>query len=84
MEKGRENEELVAEHYRKQGYQVINTNETGLPDLIVLKDKQVLFFVEVKAQGVSLNRFQDETITKWEKEGFETKVIHVGNGKILL
>jgi len=36
---GRANEEEIAEKYRKQGYQVLNVNEKGFPDLIVLRDK---------------------------------------------
>jgi Holliday junction resolvase len=83
VKKGRENEEIVSDYYRKKGYQVISTNENGFPDLIVLKGKQVLFFVEVKQQGVRLETVQEETIAKWEKESFETKLIDVRDGKIV-
>jgi hypothetical protein len=80
---GIENEEVVAKHYRKKGYQVISTNENGFPDLIILKDKKVLFFAEVKPPGVRLETVQEKTIAKWEKESFETKVIDVRDGKIV-
>lgn len=82
-EKGIENEEIVAKHYREQGYQVIDINEKGFPDLIILKNKQVLFFVEVKALGVSLKSYQKEAHIKWKKEGFETKVKYVVDGKVV-
>jgi len=82
-EKGRKNEEVVAEHYRKQGYQVLNQNERGFPDLIVLKDKHVLFFVEVKRRGVRLRQEQKDMTPKLGKEGFETKIIDVLDGKIV-
>ena len=81
--KGIENEGVVAKHYREQGYQVIEINEKGFPDLIILKDKQVLFFVEVKARGVPPTHVQKEAHIKWKKEGFETKVKCVADGKVV-
>jgi Holliday junction resolvase-like predicted endonuclease len=82
-EKGRKNEDVVADFYRKQGYQVINRNDKGFPDLIVLKDKHILFFVESKALGVPLKQIQKENIPKLKNQGFETKVVEVKDEKVV-
>jgi len=71
---GRLNEEIVAERYRKQGYLVLNVNEKGFPDLIVLKGKEIQFFVEVKGGKHKLHDFQVEFHKRLEKMGFPVKI----------
>ena len=42
-------EKRAQESYEKEGYVVLNPNDVGFPDLIVVKDGKIAFFVEVKA-----------------------------------
>jgi len=74
QKEGRENEEKIAEKYRKQGYIVLNVNEKGFPDLIVIKDKEIEMFVEVKGRKHPVHDFQKEMHRKLEKLGFKVVV----------
>lgn len=77
VEIGRKNEEIIAENYRKQGYQVLNVNKKGFPDLIVLKDGKVEFFVEVKGGRHKVHPFQKEVHKELERMGFQIKTVRV-------
>jgi len=55
---GIKNERRIARKYGKQGYQVLIVNKKGFPDLIVLKDKEIKFFVEVKTGKHRVHPFQ--------------------------
>ena len=82
-QKGRENEMLAAEYYRKQGYSVLNVNEKGFPDLIVLKDGKIEFLVEVKGGSHPVHAFQEELHEQLRRMGLKVKVVRVVNGKII-
>ena len=48
---GRLNQKRVADYYENQGYKVLDVNERGFPDLVVIPDDKIfhkLLFVEVK------------------------------------
>jgi len=74
---GIENERKVAENYRKQGYQVLNVNEKGFPDLIILKDRKIEFLIEVKTPKHKVHGFQKEFHKQLEAMGFQVKIITV-------
>lgn len=74
---GRENEEKVAESYRKQGHRVLNINKRGFPDLIVLEGREIRFFVEVKGGKHKVHPFQEEIHKKLENMGFQVKVARI-------
>jgi len=82
-QRGRENEILVVEYYRKQGYDVLNVNEKGFPDLIVLKDGKIEFLVEVKGGSHPVHTFQKELHERLRRMGLKVKVVRVINGKIV-
>ena len=71
---GIKNERKIARKYRKQGYQVLSVNEKGFPDLIVLKDKEIEFFVEVKTGRHRVHLFQEKVHKKIEKMGFQVRI----------
>ena len=48
---GRFNEKIVAEIYRGKGFDVLDLNERGFPDLLILKDGKIQMFIEVKGGG---------------------------------
>ncbi len=77
QEIGRTNEETVAERYRKQGYQVLNVNMKGFPDLVVLKGKEIQFFVEVKGGNHEVHSFQRDTHEELKKMGFRVEIERV-------
>lgn len=70
---GIKNERRIARKYGKQGYQVLIVNEKGFPDLIVLKDKEIKFFVEVKTGKHSVHPFQEKVHKEIEKMGFQVR-----------
>ena len=74
---GTANEEIVAERYRKQGYQVLNMNKKGFPDLIVLDGSEVKFFVEVKGGKHRVHPFQEETHKGLEEMDFHVKTVRI-------
>lgn len=74
---GIENEEIVAERYRKQGYRVLNVNKKGFPDLIVLDGSEVKFIVEVKGGKHKVHSFQEETHRELEEMGFQVKTVRI-------
>lgn len=82
-EKGRENERIVFDYFGKRGYQVLWTSEKGFPYLVVLRDKQIIYLVEVRSWTARCPPFKEKYHDKLRKEGFETKVIYVKNGRIL-
>ena len=74
---GKRNEKQVANKYRKQGYQVLNINSKGFPDLIVLDGNTIKFFVEVKGGKHRVHHFQMKTHQKLETMGFTVKIEQV-------
>ena len=72
-------EKIVKEHFEEQGYTVLNQNNKGFPDLIVLKDGRVSFFVEVKAmESPDIKSYEVIQYHQYlERLGFEVKYINV-------
>lgn len=77
----REAEKYAKKQFEKQGYAVINPNndDKGFPDLIVIKDGKIAFFVQVVARQNpyvgSEERQMAENIK--EKLGVEVKYVNV-------
>jgi len=78
VEDWKDAEDEVKKHFRRQGYTVLNQNDKGFPDLIVLKNGKVRFFVEVKAmQKPDINRNEMQYHQYLNELGFEVKCINV-------
>lgn len=74
----KEAESLVKDMFQKQGYTVLNQNDKGFPDLIVIKDGKISFFVEVKAmKKPDLSIYEMWYHQYLNKIGFEVKCINV-------
>jgi hypothetical protein len=74
----KDSENVVKDHFKKLGYTVLNQNDRGFPDLIVLKDGKVSFFVEVKAmQKPDLNIDEMQYHQYMNDLGFEVKCMNV-------
>jgi Holliday junction resolvase-like predicted endonuclease len=78
---GKINEEKAVEYFRKQGYQVLNVNKKGFPDLIILKGKEIQFFVEVKGGRHKIHPWQRHVHNELEKMGFQVKPFFVETSK---
>jgi len=74
QEQGRKNEKKVEREYRENGYQVLNVNDKGFPDLIILKDGKIECFVEVKAPKHKVHGFQKEFHKQLEAMGFQVEI----------
>ena len=74
-EVGVTNERKVMKHYKDQGYDVLRVDDKGFPDLLVLKDGQLHFTVEVKTGGHAIHRHQREYHTMMASLGLT--VVHV-------
>jgi len=74
QEIGKENERKVAEDYRKKGYQVLNVNEEGFPDLIILKNGKIEFLIEVKTPKHPVHKPQREYHKQLEAIGLPVKI----------
>lgn len=72
---GKKNEDLVSKDFIEQGFQVLNINDKGFPDLIVLKNKKIILFCEVKTLRGNLTDIQKEYHKKLNDIGFSTQVI---------
>lgn len=70
-----ENEEKIAEEYRKQGYLVVGPD--GLPDLFCFKSKGDFKFVEVKYFRDTLNPKQREVHKIFREHGIPVEVRRV-------
>jgi len=76
-------ESLVEEEYKKKGYVVLNQNRKGFPDLIVIKDGKIVFFVEVKAKQEPKIEIEELQYHQYlNKLDFEVKCINVLDGKM--
>ncbi|HAX62359.1 MAG TPA: hypothetical protein DCX95_07400 [Elusimicrobia bacterium] len=71
---GQVNEKKVAAKYERQGYEVLRIGDTGFPDLIILKDKKIEFFIEVKGQKHKVHREQKNYHKKLKDKGYEVKI----------
>ena len=77
-----ESEKIVKKDFEEKGYTVLNQNDRGFPDLIVLKDGEISFFVEVKAmQEPDINLSELMYHQYLERLGFEVKCINVREEK---
>ncbi len=81
---GKENEILAIRHYQKQGYTVLNQNDAGFPDLLLLKDKQLVKMVEVKGGGHKLHKHQREYLQNLSDRGFEIETVRVIDGLLTI
>ena len=81
MRNGEEDENIVQKHFEGEGYVVLNPNEKGFPDLIVVKGRKIIFFVEVKGCKETKPFVPDSRKQIYEslkkKLGVETKCINV-------
>jgi len=68
---GQKNERRIVRKHRKQGYQVLITHKVGFPDMIVLKDKEIRFFVEVKTGRHQVHPHQEGTHKDLQEMGFQ-------------
>ena len=63
---------------------MLNLNDRGRPDLLILKDRQIQFFVEVKGGRHKVHQWQAEYQEKIGKLGYKTLNIRItANGKIV-
>ena len=57
---GRDNEVIAIKHYQDKGYTVLNQNDPGFPDLLLLKGKKLVKMIEVKGGGHKVHKHQRE------------------------
>lgn len=74
---GTKNEEKVEKYYRNKDYQVLNLNDRGCPDLLILRDGQIQFFVEAKGGRHKVHSWQVAYQKKLERMGFKTVNIRI-------
>jgi hypothetical protein len=80
-----DSETIAKEFFEKQGYTVLNINERGFPDLIVLKGKEIQFLVEVKSGDSFLPYIQREYHGKLlANYGFITKLVRVKDKEVVI
>ena len=78
VEEWKDAENEVQKHFEKQGYTVLNQNDKGFPDLIILKNGKIVFFIEVKAmQKPDINIYEMQYHQYLNELGFEVKCINV-------
>ena len=76
-------QELIKE-YEEAGYivlKIIRLNKAGYPDLMLLKDGEVIF-VEVKEANDTLRELQKKRIDELNNNGFKSYCIQKGKGII--
>jgi len=80
---GKLEEDLVVKHFQDKGFSVLNTNDEGFPDLIVMKDGRIEFFTEVKSGETSFISWSQRQYHKRLIEmGFITKGVRVIDGNV--
>ena len=67
QKKGRANEKQVQEWLEGQGYEVINVNDKGFPDLLIMNNGKIEFMAEVKGGRHQVHIHQKEFQNKLEK-----------------
>ena len=83
MQDWKDAEDIVKDHFVNQGYTVLNQNDKGFPDLIVLKDGEVSFFVEVKAmQNPDIEIYEMRYHQYLNKLGYAVRCVNVRNQKL--
>lgn len=81
---GRDNESVAIEFYTKKGFTVLNQNDAGFPDLLLLKDKQLVKMVEVKGGGHKAHRHQREYLQNLRNRDFEIEIVRVNDGTLVI
>ena len=56
---------------------MLNQNDEGFPDLLILEGKKLVKFVEVKTPKHSVHKSQRDYIRELESLGFETEIAEV-------
>lgn len=74
---GKENELTTVKHYEKMGYHVLRVNDEGFPDLLLLKDRQLIGFVEVKGGSHKVHDSQQIYHEKLRKLGFKVDIYRI-------
>jgi len=75
---GKHEEDLAVKHFEDKGFTVLNTNDEGFPDLIMIKDGGIAFFAEVKGGETSYIAWsQRQCHKKLLEKGFITKGVRV-------
>ena len=65
--------------YEKKGYYVIKliqTNKNGIPDLLLLKDKVIPLFIEVKGKKGVVSELQKYRMKELTKAKFKTVIMY--------
>lgn len=74
QEQGRKNEKIIEREYKERGYQVLNVNDKGFPDLVILKNGKIERFIEVKAPKHKVHGFQKAFHKQLEAMGFQVEI----------
>lgn len=67
QKQGKINESKAKKHYESQGYTVLNQNDKGFPDLLILEGKKLIKFVEVKTPKHSVHKSQSDYLRELER-----------------
>ena len=83
---GKEGEDQAVKHFQSLGYTIFNTNDVGFPDLLVIKNGKLDFFIEVKSGENSYIDMKGQRMyhLKLFKAGFITKGVRVKEGTVTI
>jgi len=79
---GKENEALVTEHYQNKGFTVLNQNDSGFPDLLLFRGKELVKMVEVKGGDHKVHKHQQNYLKNLESSGFKIEIARVVDGEL--
>lgn len=79
---GKTEEDLAVKYFQDRGFTAFNRGDRGFPDLIVIKDRRVVFFVEVKSGKNYIPMEQRLYHQKLIEAGFPTKGVRVIDGVV--
>lgn len=68
----------IIKHYEAKGYlviKIIQSSKNGIPDLLLIKEGEHPFFIEVKTEQGRLSELQKYRIKQLEKCGCKTEVL---------
>jgi len=74
QEQGKINESKVKKYYENQGYTVLNQNDSGFPDLLILEGKKLVKLVEVKTPKHPVHKHQKDYLRSLKALGFEVEI----------